>query len=318
MTRRAARYRLYGLCVESELELPCRPAAARARREVTLKAGDPAKFRRSRACALAPSAPKDWFYHGRLPGGSTYLQWSGLFEFLISPDGRRIEYHNLRRVGYESLTTYLLGQVLSVSLLALGAEPLHGTAVVVDGEAIVLLGAPGRGKSTLGAALLGLGYPVLTDDLVALAVKGPRYLVHAGVPRLKLFPHVARRLLDHRTGGTPLNPETVKQILPLGHGQAHRRAVPLRALYLLSPPRRSDRSVRIEPLRRGEAFLELVASSFNTLAVDPERLARQFRFATRLAERVSVKRLSYPRKFAALPAVCDAILGDLEAVPAPV
>ena len=58
--------------------------------------------------------------------------------------------------------------MLSFSLLSLGYEPLHATAVVVDGEAVAFLGDCGYGKSTLGAAFLARGFPLLTDDVLAL------------------------------------------------------------------------------------------------------------------------------------------------------
>jgi hypothetical protein len=53
-----------------------------------------------------------------------------------------------------------------------GRYPLHASAVVKDGRAIVLLGLPGAGKSTLAAALRGSGFVLLSDNLVTVGPEG--------------------------------------------------------------------------------------------------------------------------------------------------
>ncbi len=240
-----------------------------------------------------------------------YLGWTNLFDFLISPDGRRIEYRRLRRASRESFSTYLLSQVLSFSLLALGREPLHGTVVVVDGGAVAFLGDTGYGKSTLGAAMLARGFPVLTDDLVSLAPRGGGgFLVHAGVPRIKLFPAVSRAVLGGREG-TRMNPGTSKMVLPLDQHRASRRAAPLRAIYVLSDPTLPSARIAIRRLDPAAAMIETVRNTFNTIVTGPERLANQFRLASAVAAAVPVKRLAYPRLLAKLPSLCDAIEKDL-------
>jgi hypothetical protein len=303
----AKTYRLYGVRLATPLALPC-PRLARARRpDVRLRAASPGQFARLRP----RTGRRDWFAWRRLDTGSTYLRWTGLFEFLVASDGRDIRYHALPKATPESLSTYLLGQVLSFSLLAFGVEPLHGTVVVVDGEAVGFLGDCGLGKSTLGAAFLRLGYPVLTDDLVALQSAGAHFSVHPGVPRIKLFPGVARRVLGVEPDAPQLNDGTSKRILTLGPGQAAPEPVPLRALYVLSARgRRPAARIEITPLSAGAAFLEVVRASFNTIVTDRERLARQFAFANRVAASVPIRRLSYPRSLSRLPAVCEAVLAD--------
>lgn len=276
-----------------------------------LRVGEPARF----VGKTGDRPSRDWFYCRRTRTGATYLRWTGLFEFLVSADGRHIRYHQLKGATPESFSTYLLGQVLSFSLLLFGVEPLHGTVVVIDGEAIAFLGNCGYGKSTLGAAFLRLGFPILTDDLIALEPTASGYAAHPGMPRLKLFPSVARRVLGVERDGTPLNSGTSKQILPLAAGQVSRRRAPLRALYVLSEPtpvrRRPAARIELERLSGGDAFLEVIRNSFNTIVVDRDRLAHQFAFASRLVAAVPVKRLSYPRSLSLLPAVCEAVLADL-------
>ena len=311
-------YQAYGLILQSPLPLPCPLAPGSDRPDVLLHAGSTTRFARARVEHPPADDTRTWFRFHRLADGSAYLKWTGLFEFVISPDGREILFHRQKTAAPESFSVYLLSQVLSFSLLSFGTEPLHGTAVVVGGEALVLLGDCGYGKSTLGAALLARGLPILTDDLVALEKSDVGWMVRSGIPRIKLFPAVARRLLGSDLGGTPMNGGTSKLVLPLGPGQAVSRSVPLRALYVLSPPgeHRSvkGRPVQIERLSGREAFLEVIRAAFNLMALESSRMASQFAFARRLILAVPVRRLTYPRDFSRLSTVCDALLADLAAL----
>ena len=259
---------------------------------------------------------RDWFAAGKLDNGGFYVRWMDLFEFLIAPDGRRILYRRLKHASRESFSVYLLGQVLSFSLLAFGREPLHGTAVEIDGRAVTFLGDCGYGKSTLGAAMLARGYPVLTDDVVALQSTKDDWRVHPGMPRIKLFPSIARQLLGSDIRGAAMNPETSKLVLQLKSAQSVRRAIRLERIYVLSDPgqetTRREKPV-IDQLSDREAFLEIIRAAFNLTVLERDRFANQFEFATRLVAGVPVKRLSYPRRLSVLPDVCDAVLADLAA-----
>jgi hypothetical protein len=250
-----------------------------------------------------------WFECSRLGDGSTYLRWSRLFEFLVAPDGHTIEYRPLEQATRHALTTYLLGQVLSFSLLSFGYEPLHATAVVVDGSAVAFLGDCGDGKSTLGAAFVARGFPLLTDDVLALKSDGRRFLACAGPARLKLFPSVARSVLG-RAGTRRLNPGTHKLVLPMSNHHAASETVPLEALYVLCGPARSRRAMRVTltPLTGQRAFLEVIRSTFNLIQVDKPRLENQFGMAADLVNAVPVTRLTYPRTLSRLDEVCQAIV----------
>jgi hypothetical protein len=313
--RPKALYTLYGLALASPFDLPCPVAPGARRADVRLRAGRSARFAALRPRTGAGRPSREWFFFHRVRTGSTYLRWKGLFEFLVSADGHDIRFHRLPRATSESLSTYLLGQVLSFSLLAFGVEPLHGTVVEIDGEAVAFLGDCGYGKSTLGAAFLSLGYPILTDDLIVLESTATGYAVQPGMPRLKLFPSVARRVLGIERSGPRLNAGTSKQILPLAAGQVAQHPAPLRALYVLSEPTRANvrtaGRVRLERVSGADALLEVIKATFNTVVVGRDRLARQFAFANALAAAVPVTRLSYPRNLSLLPAVCEAVLADL-------
>jgi hypothetical protein len=236
---------------------------------------------------------------------------------VVSADGRRIACHALGAVSREVFHTYLLGHVLSFALIRRHLEPLHATGVLVDGATVAFLGDCGRGKSTLGAAFIQAGHPLVTDDLLVVGERAAGFVTYPGMPRIKLFPRIARPLLGEPAGGTPLNRFTAKLVLPL-HGDQwvfRPRALPLGALYVLAPASASARGeeIRIRPLSPRGAFVELIRNTFNTMVVEPARLQRQFALAARIASTVPVKRLAFPRRLACLPSVRRAIRADLAA-----
>lgn len=199
-------------------------------------------------------------------------------------------------------------------MLSFGYEPLHATAVVVNGEAIAFLGDCGYGKSTLGAAFVARGFPLLTDDVLALEKRRGRWIAHAGPARLKLFPSVAQRVLS-RSGGSTLNIGTSKLVLSLRKDRSTVQSVPLRSLYVLPDPGRARPHrgrIQISAVKGQRAFLAVTRAAFNLIQVDRERLARQFAMAARLAVDVPIRRLSYPRRLTSIGAVCEAVLADHE------
>jgi len=305
-------YELFGLTLESQLPLPDGLPSGSGTPDVRLRASGPES--EAQWAALDDADQNEWFACRRLPDASTCLRWTGLFDFWVSADGELIEYRKHRRASLESFTVYFLGQVLSFSLLARGIEPLHGSAVVVDGRTIVFLGACGAGKSTLAAAMIARGYPAITDDVVVLRPSENAWVVEPGIPRLKLFPATARKLLGARDV-TPMNTGTSKLVMTLAANEAVRRPTPLDTIFVLPEATDAKNSaasaVRIEPLAGANAFLAIVRSTFNGVITDRDRLANQFAFARRLTSSIRMRQLQYPRRLARLKNVCDSIVADL-------
>jgi hypothetical protein len=301
---RSARYQLYGLSLRSSAVLPAPHDAGARPAEVRIVRAPARSFAGARRGAIGT-----WFAWRRMRDGNFYLRWAGLVECVVTREGREIRYRGYSGASDEALTTYLLGQVLSFALIARGSEPLHATTVLVDDRAVAFLGDCGTGKSTIGAAMLARGYPLVTDDLLSLSNGGGRYVAHPGPGRIKLYPHLAHALLG-RKDGTAMNMRTAKRVLALPWELTTHRPAPLGALYVLHAARRNSR-VTVEPLTRAEALIEIVRATFNSICTDRTRLERQFAFATALAEAVPVRRLRVPRSLSALPSVCDAVLRDL-------
>lgn len=105
----------------------------------------------------------------RRPGGPPVddLWWREVGAFRIFGVDR-IAYRPNSGVGPDLLTLPLLGTVMAAVLHHRGHMVLHGSAVEINGRAVVFVGDKGAGKSTTAASLVSSGRRILTDDVVAL------------------------------------------------------------------------------------------------------------------------------------------------------
>jgi hypothetical protein len=309
-------YEVYGIGLRTSfpLCLPERSSAALIEVEVRLEpAGYFSDMLHDTPLQLSPFGN---FSYAQLQDGSSYVIWNCLGEFLVSSDGRRIACRRFAETSLESFQVYLLGQAIAFALVKNGLEPLHATCVVIDGKTIALLGDSGYGKSSLAACFLEAGHRLLTDDLLVLREVPDGFEAYPGPPRIKLFPHMARRFLGESLSGVPMNSGTRKLIMPLEPERVCAYPEPLAAIYAIAAPddAAQEQGVRIESVRSREAYLLLMSNIFNYVIMDSARQQRLLRLASRWACLAPVKWLFYPRSESVLPLVREAILGDLRRI----
>ena len=308
------RYGVYGIDVASDIPLALPDYSDGGLGRVECLSAPASVFVRAMQGVAFDARSDSWYRYAFLGDGSIYVRWENVGEFLVAADGRRILCRRLELSSEESFQVYMLGQALSFALVTQGFEPLHATVVVVnDNQAVAFLGDHAFGKSTLAACFLEAGDRLLTDDLLVLQESDDRLLAHPGPPRIKLFSRSAGRFSGHTANRVPMNTDTDKMILAVGEHRRCASPVPLAAIYSLAAPRDACRSpaVHIEPLSPRETFVELVKGTFNRRLVSPQRLARQFVVMSNLSNRVSVKKLIYPRAIDRLQEVRRMVLADL-------
>ncbi len=161
------RYAAYGVSIRSNLPLPLQAPAISGLFEIDVHySNEPIDLsiegRFVRGEIGLERNPSTAFDVASLPDGSSYVRMPGVGEISVSPDGRFLACHRYAESTSESFNVYLVTQALSFALVKCGLEPLHATAVAIDGKAAVFLGDCGFGKSTLAAAFLQAGYRLLT------------------------------------------------------------------------------------------------------------------------------------------------------------
>ncbi len=282
--------------------------------DVELVEGD-ATMLAEAAAHVPPDQAQWWAQSANLPDGSAYRRWTDLFEFLVTPDARRIHARILSDAHEEALLAYLLVDALSFSMVRLGWEPLHATAVVTPHGAAAFLGESGDGKSTLAALFVHGGFKLLTDDMLILTAEGDRFVAQPGPPRIKLYREIANRIFGAGYRGVPMNAVTEKLIIPLDDHQHLVRPQPLATLYLIHHDQNGgglDRRPVIQRMSPAQALPRILAGTAGHCPSGADRLQRQFAFVTRLVQQVPIKTLSYRRNEDEMFLVRDAVLADLE------
>lgn len=148
-------------------------------------------------------------------------------------DARRIEYRPTAQWdGVMPATFY--GTVAALTLALRGRIPFHASAVEVDGRAILLTGAPGAGKSTLAAQMLGHGARLLSDDLSVVESSADGPLVCRGRSTIRLHREMAERVEHTMRCGVAGDPRGKWIVRPVARALAER--VPLGGTILLGQP----------------------------------------------------------------------------------
>jgi hypothetical protein len=303
------RYVVYGIVVECEFPLTSIDVAepdVEAAIRISLEA--PAYFR-ARTHGLAAD-PEDWFFHAVLPDGCVYMRVDEVFETIVSPNGCDVVCSRLAGVDDRSFEANLLNFVLSTSLTLRGEEPLHATVVDLGGRVVGLLGPSGAGKSTLAAFLIAQGAKLITDDMLRLTFADGRAFAHAGPQRLKLLDEAAARLLPEAVGDGHWNAMSGK-IMVQPHDPMPTRHIPqpIAALFWLDErlPAAPGDAVSSTRLVGIDLVRTLSVSAMEIRYYAPDRLARQLRFAERMAGVLPVYALRYARSYPVLERVAEEI-----------
>ena len=208
-----------------------------------------------------------------------------------------------------TLRHLLFDQVLPRLLAQEPGLVLHAAGIEVAKEAVLFVGSSGSGKSTLSASFHLAGFQLLSDDALMVWIDDDHAVARAVYPSLRLFEDSALEILGGSAGLSRVADYNDKLSARRLAKQFASGPMTISALFLLDPEPGS--AIRVELVEDSAACMALVEQSFtldpmNTAAAR-ERLAR----ASALVGAVPIYRLSYPRTYAMLPAVREAILGKL-------
>lgn len=230
-------YRIYGMYLLSDIELPQLPVASHKDRnslpQITItKAPFPEHLKQDEVC------------YSHVAKDVSYL--SNTYCYLLIEQGNRITYETKGEVTNLLLGAYLLGWGISMLCHQRGLLALHGSCIAGPTGAVLICGGSGSGKSTVTKELLSRDFTFLADDLSVLTLEE-----NDTVSALPAFPY--QKLCRDVVEQLALPPEEViyadekkdKFLVPY-KGVFSSAAVPVRAIVILSLT--DESSVSIEEL----------------------------------------------------------------------
>ncbi len=203
---------------------------------------------------------------------------------------------------------FLADQVIPRVIAENGSLVVHAGAVMVGSNAVMFIGQSGRGKSTLSASFETVGAQLLGDDAIVVSHFDDQPQVEAVYPSLRLLPDSIAALLPERTATISVADYSEKRRITVN--EAFPSPLPLRAAFVLSPPSNKP-TITLRKLSVAETCMTFVANSFSLDPSDPTRARKRMFVAADLAHRVPTFKITYPRDYARLPEVRQAILDQI-------
>ncbi|RAW19574.1 MULTISPECIES: aldolase [Paenibacillus] len=225
--------------------------------------------------------------------GSLFFRIEDVGLFLME-QGRRIVVSPQTGADAKKVRLFVLGTCMAVIMMQRGILPLHGSAVVIDGWAYAFVGHSGAGKSTLSAALASRGFPLLTDDVVALTWDaGGRAIVSPGYPQQKLWQPSLDGFGMKEQDYATVHAEITKYAIPVQH-YFHDQPVPLAAIFELDPkPEEMLKPVQLKDVAGLERLHMLCSHTFRSGLVSRQGLAQWlFETVSRLSAGIEVYRIT--------------------------
>ncbi|MGI9085999.1 MAG: hypothetical protein ACR2FE_12045 [Aeromicrobium sp.] len=241
-------------------------------------------------------------------GERTVLRFTDLMAEMV---GDHITIDPIGGDDLDYLAHLILDHIVPRWLALHGDVVLHAGAVVSPrGQAVALIGDPGRGKSSMTTALGQAGWTVLGDDACRLVHLGDGWLAHPSYPGTRLLSD-SRQVLVPGAASTPMS-----------NGADKHRLLP-DVPFATSPARLAtvvelgddSASPSIRPLSYSQATASLTRHSFFLAPRRSDVAPRAFTLSSSVAADVPCVRLEFPRRWDVYPEVIE-MLEQLEGLAA--
>lgn len=263
-------------------------------------------------CWQDPATPLSIWHVGDLGTKFFRLRLADLLMVDIEP-ARRIVARPSAGLPQVTIDHFLADQVYPRLLAHEGSLVIHAGAVLVDDAALLFVGESGRGKSTLTASFDQTGNALLGDD--AIVISSVDHTPHACpvYPSLRLLPDSIAALMPGAATAGPVAHYSRKERIDVAvDREIGGTAIPVRAIFSISDATTSE--IGIRPLPAAQACMTLVANSFALDPTDVDQAHCRMDEASALARQVPAFEISYPRDYARLPEVRQAILDQVAAM----
>jgi hypothetical protein len=248
-----------------------------------------------------------WASFFRTPSGYL-IQFPDLAEFEIDRSSLEVTSTPQEGVSEGTVEHLYLNQIHPLLMSLKGDLVFHAGAVEVPGGAVAFLGESGRGKSTLTASFASHGCRFMTDDCLLLEHTGPGYVIKPSHASIRLWGDSLEAVVRHDATLAPVVQYTPKsRVLSDGELPYCEEPRALLGMYFLGDKTGVD-EVRIEPISPQDALIELARNSFLLDIQMQDVIGRHFDELARMVSLPIFFRLDYPRDYAVLARVRQAVL----------
>lgn len=296
-------YKAFGLSILSEIALPELPQNSNqaAPIHVVIRKAD---------------LTSEWFELAKQQ--EKYVAKQNLFMFEVPStaifsiqDGKTITVSPLIGVEEAKLRLYLLGTCMGALLMQRQILPLHGSAIAIDGKAYAFVGNSGAGKSTLASALLSRGYPLLSDDVIAVTLSPDQIpLVMPAYPQQKLWQESLTALGMESTRFKSIFERETKYLVPVSTNFIT-DPLPLAAVFELS--KSASEEIVIQPIQGLARLHTLFRQTFRNSLISKFQLsAWHFSTTATISNQIELYQLRRPHEGFTASQMADLLLKSIK------
>jgi hypothetical protein len=226
-------------------------------------------------------------------------------------DGEEIIVSPFDHANRDIIRLYTLGSCFGALLLQRGIYPLHGSAIAIDGKAYAIVGESGAGKSTLASAFMEKGYPLLSDDVIAITLSkdGSSPIVIPSYPQQKLWQQSLDAFGFSNQKLRPIYGREAKFCIPVTE-KYHSSPLPLAGIFELC--KTDDDAVSMKPITGLEQIQRLFLHTYRQFLVSKMKLeVWHFNQSIMLAERLPFYHIKRPTVGFSVFDVADRILSTI-------
>ncbi|WP_121613809.1 aldolase [Mesobacillus foraminis] len=206
---------------------------------------------------------------------------------------------------------YILGTCMGVILMQRKVLPLHGSAMVINGNAYAIVGESGAGKSTLASAFINKGFKLLSDDIIPVTILNDGTLtVIPSYPQQKLWQESLNNFGMEPTQFQPIYERETKFAVPVPANFSN-EPIPLKGIFELVLEGEGDIKLsRVKGLQRIYTLFNHTYRNFIIPRLDQTEW--HFDTTVKIINEIEMYRLSRPPKGFTADKLCSAILKVIE------
>lgn len=185
------KYKAFGLNIESEVEMNEIEESYFEKSDVKISYGHVEKPKK----VCEEDKYGNTIYKKENGKITSYLEGFGGFEIENRNSIKVCSERDPEKTGFRF---FVFGTGMALLLHVRGVVVLHGSAICIKNKIIGFIGSSGSGKSTTAALFNSEGYPLFTDDVLAVDIENERVVAYKGSPYIKLNPDSAERVTGKR------------------------------------------------------------------------------------------------------------------------
>ncbi|MGU8153200.1 hypothetical protein ACV3S9_07615 [Clostridium perfringens] len=244
-------YKVYGLIVESDIEIPELLSIDNNENKIDIK-------------ITKDTIPKEviekipsysWF---KYDVNSMVFTVKNIGSFYIY-DGKNIVVQPSENADNQGIKTFILGTSFGMILLQRNKVAIHGGAILIGENAIILTGQSGAGKSTLTNAFRQYKYPFMADDVCSTIKFQDEIFIEPAYPQQKICRDAMEKMGYRIDDFKLIDEDREKYVIPT-HESFVKEKRKLKAIFEIEPY--DGEEVKIEEVSGGEKMKTILRNIY--------------------------------------------------------